>query len=279
MMKNYKVSRKVGHFLNHFFLILGCIITVYPLVWMLFSSFKPTSMVMSVPPEFFPSQPTLENYQTIFADNIGIYFWNSTYISIIRTIIPVYTSALMGYVFAKFNFRGKNIMFMIFIATMMVPWIVTIIPLYNMFNVIGILDKHIALILPTVVSGYGIYLVRSFMFQVPSSLMESARIDGCGEFMIFHKIVLPLVAPAMAALGIILFLQAWDDYLWPFLVLTSEEKYTLTIGLSKYAFKQYTVAYGPVLAGAVVSILPVVIVYIVLQKHIVEGISLGGVKG
>ena len=278
-MKNYKVSRKVGHFLNHFVLIVGCIITVYPLVWMLFSSFKPTSMVMSVPPEFFPSQPTIENYQTIFADNIGRYFWNSTYISIIRTAIPVYTSALLGYIFAKFNFRGKNIMFMIFIATMMVPWIVTIIPLYNMFNMIGILDRHIALILPTVVSGYGIYLVRSFMFQVPSSLMESARIDGCGEFMIFHKIVLPQVAPAMAALGIILFLQAWDDYLWPFLVLTSEEKYTLTIGLSKYAFKQYTVAYGPVLAGAVVSILPVVIVYIVLQKHIVEGISLGGVKG
>ena len=206
-------------------------------------------------------------------------FGNSVYIAIIRTAIPVYTSALLGYIFAKFKFKGKNVIFTIFIATMMIPWVVTIIPLYNLFNQIDLLNTHWALILPSICSGYGVYLVRSFMHQVPASLVESARIDGCGEFKIFNRIVLPLVTPAMAALGIILFLGAWDDYLWPFLVLTDEKKYTLTIGLSKYAFRHKTVEYGPVLAGAVMSIMPVVIVYIILQKNIVEGISIGGVKG
>lgn len=278
-MKAVSKQAKIATIIIHILLIIGCIITLYPLLWMFVSSFKPTTQVMSVPPTFFPKTFTLENYKTILEDNIGTFFFNSTYLSIVKTAIPVYTSALLGYIFAKFEFKGKNLVFGAFIATMMVPWIVTIIPLYNLFNQMHLLDTHWALILPSMVSGYGIYLVRSFMYQVPSSLMESARIDGCTEFGIFNRIVMPLVAPAMAALGIILFLQAWDDYLWPFLVLTDESKYTLTIGLSKYAFKQYTIAYGPVLAGSVISIMPVVIVYIILQKHIVEGISLGGVKG
>lgn len=278
-MKNHKSSVKLSNLMVHLFLWVGCVITLYPLIWMFVSSFKETGKVMSLPPAFLPASPTVENYKTIFSENIGVFFWNSLYVSALRTIIPVYSSALLGYVFAKFNFRGKNFMFSVFIATMMIPWIVTIIPLYNLFNMSGLLDSHLALILPSIISGYGIYLVRSFMFQVPTSLMESARIDGCGEFKIFNQIVLPLVSPAMAALGIILFLNAWDDYLWPFLVLTTESKYTLTIGLAKYAFKQYTVAYGPVLAGSVISIFPVIVVYVILQKYIIEGISLGGVKG
>ncbi len=275
-MRRSKIASKA---LAHTFLIVGCLITLYPLIWMFFASFKSTGTVMSLPPTLFPTQWTMENYKTIFDDNVGRYFINSVYISIIRTALPVYTSALLGYVFAKFNFKGKNIVFTAFIATMMVPWIVTIIPQYNMFNKAGLLDNHLALILPFICSSYGLFLIKSFMHQVPTSLMESARIDGCGEFKIFNRVVLPLVAPATAALGIILFLTAWDDYLWPFLVINSDNLYTLTVGLSKYAFKQYTIAYGPVLAGSVISILPVVIVYIILQKHIIAGITIGGVKG
>ena len=265
--------------LTHFLLIIGCLITIYPLLWMTLSSFKSTGTIMSLPPSFFPKEWTLENYKTVFSNNIGTYFFNSSYISIIRTVLPVYTSALLGYIFAKFTFKGKEIIFTAFISTMMVPWIVTIIPQYNIFNKAGLLDNHLALILPFVCSSYGIFLVSSFMHQVPTSLIESARIDGCGEFKIFNKIVFPLIAPATAALGILLFLAAWDDYLWPFLVINSDNLYTLTIGLSKYAFKQYTIAYGPVLAGSVISILPVVIVYAALQKYIISGITFGGVKG
>ncbi len=274
-----KKSQMLSKIFMHIFLILSSVIAIYPLVWMFLSSFKPTGDVMSLPPRFFPEHPTFDNYKTIFSNNIGVYFWNSTYIAILRTAFPVYTSALLGYVFDKFEFKGKNIIFAIFLSTMMVPWIITLIPLYNIFMVSGLLDSHIPLFLPFICSSYGIFLVKSFMHQVPSSLMESARIDGCGEFKIFNKIALPLVTPAMAALGIVLFLSAWDDYLWPFLVLNNEKLFTLTVGLSKYAFKHYTVDYGPVIAGSVISILPVIIVYLIFQKNIVQGISLAGLKG
>ena len=263
----------------HILLILGCIVTLYPFIWMFLSSFKSSGMVMSLPPQFFPKQPTIENYKIIFSDDVGLYFWNSSYIAILRTAFPVYTSVLLGYIFDKFKFKGKNAIFALFISTMMLPWIVTIIPLYNLFNIAGLLNSHIALILPFICSGYGIYLMKSFMHQVPLSLMESARIDGCGEFKIFNRIVFPLVTPAIAALGILLFLSAWDDYLWPLLVLNNEKLFTLTVGLSRYAFKHYFIDYGPVIAGSVISIVPVIVVYFIFQKNIVQGISLAGVKG
>ncbi len=234
---------------------------------------------MSLPPQLLPKAPTLDNYKTIADNNIGLYFFNSVYVSLVRTLIPVYTSALLGYIFNKFEFRFKNFMFYTMISTMMLPWIVTIIPLYSLVNKAGLIDSHLALILPWICSSFGIFLVRSFMYQVPSSLMESARIDGCGEFRIFNQIVLPLIAPAMSALGILLFLSSWDDYLFPFLVLNSDAKFTLTVGLAKYAFKHYVIDYGPVIAGSVVSIVPVIIIYLVFQQRIVQGISLTGMKG
>jgi len=175
-MKAVTKSQKRIKLLTHVILIFGCVITLYPLIWMFVSSFKETVKVMSIPPRFFPENPTLENYITIFNDNIGLYFWNSIYIAVVKTAIPVYTSVLLGYIFAKFDFKGKNIIFSLFIATMMVPWIVTIIPLYNLFNSMALLDTHLALIIPAICSGYGIYLISSFMHQVPTSLIEAARI-------------------------------------------------------------------------------------------------------
>lgn len=274
-----KTKKMISQSMIHVILIIGSIIMVYPFVWMMVSSFKSSGDVMSLPPRFFPTNPTVQNYLTIFNNSIGTYFVNSLYISLVRTAIPVYTSTLLGYIFNKFEFKFKNLVFFTFISTMMVPWIVTIIPMYNLINMSGLINTHMALILPTLCSSFGIFLVRSFMYQVPSSLMESARIDGCGEFRIFNKIILPLVAPAMSALGILLFLGAWDDYLWPFLVLNSESLFTLTVGLSKFAFKQYVIDYGPVIAGSVISILPVIIVYLIFQNSIVQGISLTGMKG
>lgn len=272
-------GRRLSGLLTHAALLVGAFLTLYPFIWMFFASFKSSGTVMSLPPRLFPASPTLENYATVFSENIGTYFWNSTYIALLRTAVPVYTSTLLGYVFAKFEFRFKGLVFTLIISTMMVPWITTIIPLYNLFNQMKLVDSHLALLLPSICSSYGIFLVRSFMHQVPFSLVESARIDGCGEFRIFNRIVLPLVVPAMSALGILLFLGSWDDYLWPFLVLNNEKLFTLTVGLSKYAFRHYVIDYGPVVAGSVISIVPVVIVYILFQRSIVQGISLTGMKG
>ena len=252
---------------------------LYPIAWMFISAFKASAEVMSMPPRFIPDQPTLENFYKIYQANFVKYTLNSVFVSLMRTAIPLYTSALLGYIFDKFEFKGKNFVFVAIISTMMVPWIVTIIPLYNLISSAKLLNSYTALILPFIFSSYGIFLVKSFMHSIPNSLMESARIDGCNEFSIFNRIILPLTGPALSAMGILLFLAAWDDYLWPFLTINSDSKFTITIGLAKFAFTMFMSQYGPVLAGSVVAVLPMLIVYFVLQKYIIEGISLTGVKG
>ena len=193
-----QVTRKTSKYTVFIFLLVLSFIVLYPFFWMMSSSFKPTGQVMQAPPRFFPAAPTFENYITVFRAGIGRAFMNSVFVSSIRTAVTVYSSGLLGYIFAKFNFKGKNIVFIAIVSTMMVPWIVTIIPLYNVFNQIGLLDTYLALILTGVVSGYGIYLVRSFMYQIESSLIESARTDGCAEISIFNRIVLPLSLPALS---------------------------------------------------------------------------------
>ena len=260
-------------------MFLMCVIVLYPFCWMMISSFKSSGAVMSSPPRFFPKEPTLSNYVTVIEAKIFRNFFNTVMIASIRTVITVYTSALLGYIFAKFIFKGRETVFMCIIATMMVPWVVTIIPLYNIFNQLRLLNTYWALILTGMVSSYGIYLVRSFMYQIDSAMIESARIDGCGEFKIFNWIIIPLSVPVLSTLGIMTFLATWDDYLWPFLVLITESKLTLTIALAKLAFKHYTIDYGPIIAGSVISNVPVIIVYLILQRRIIEGISLGAVKG
>ena len=274
-----KTRNKKTAILLHIVLLILCFITLYPFAWMLFSSLKPTGDIMSVPPRFIAENPSLDNFRTVFSANIGRGFINSLFIATVRTGLSIYLSALLGYVFAKFKFKGKELIFTLMLASMMIPWIVTIIPLYNVINKLRLIDKRISLIITGICSGYGIFLMRSFMYQIDNAYMESARIDGCGEFTIFNKIVLPLLTPVLAALGIMTFLYSWDDFLWPFLILNSESKFTLTIMLSKFAFKHYTIDYGPVIAGSVISIMPVIIVFVILQKKIIEGITIGGIKG
>jgi len=274
-----KARRGTTKTLVYVFLFVCVVVTLFPFAWMISSSFKPTGDVMSAPPRFFPETATLENYKIIFAANIGRNFVNSLFVSIIRTAVTVYSSALLGFVFAKYNFKGKEFMFAVFISTMMVPWIVTIIPLFNIFNKMNLLDTYLAIIATGLVSSYGIYMVRSFMHQIDSAFIESARIDGCSEFMIFNRIILPLSISSLAVLCIMNFLSSWDDFLWPLLTLTTESKFTLTVALSKFAFKHYVIEYGPVIAGSVISITPVVIVLILCQRNMLEGVALGGIKG
>jgi ABC-type glycerol-3-phosphate transport system permease component len=272
-------TKNIKSALIYALLVIACFITLYPFVWMLFSSFKPTGEIMTVPPKFLPDKPSMNNYITVLKGGIGHSFIVSLVVASIRTAATVYTSGLMGYIFAKFSFKCKNLIFTVIVATMMVPWIVTIIPLYNIFTKFGLYNRYPAIILTGVVSSYGIYLVRSFMYQIDSAFLDSARIDGCGEFKIFNKIILPLAKPSLAVLTIMTFLASWDDYLWPLLMMSSENKFTLTLTLSKFAFKHYTIDYGPVIAGSVISSIPVILVLILGQKHMVDGIALGGVKG
>ncbi|HPC78131.1 MAG TPA: carbohydrate ABC transporter permease, partial [bacterium] len=187
------------------------------------------------------------------------------------------TSSFVGYVFAKFNFWGKEVIFMMILSTMMIPFAVTMIPLYLIISKLGWINSHLALIIPGLYSTFGIFLMRQFMSSIPNELREAAIVDGCGEFRTFWSIILPQCKPVLAALGIFTFMWNWDNFLWPLIVLNNEDKFTLPVGLSMFS-QQWWTNYGLVMAGATISVIPVLIVFFIFQKQFIQGIVLTGLK-
>lgn len=252
---------------------------VYPFLSMTLGSFKTNAEIMQMPPTFFPENATLANYENVLAKNdFGQYFMNSLGVAVIKTTITLYTSALFGYVFCKLEFKGRNTLFLVVLATMMIPWPVTITPMYQMMTWFKWVDTWTALIVPSAINTFGVFMMRQFMDSIPNDLLEAARIDGAGEFRIFHTIMLPNLTASISALGIFQFLGVWDDYLWPFLMLNSSKMYTLPIGLSLFN-GQYAADNGSIFASATVAVIPVIIVYLMFQKRFVEGIAMTGLKG
>ena len=256
----------------------GSIIMLFPFIWMVSTSFKTPPQVISYPPTLIPRPPTLEYYNQIFTKlNFGRFFLNSAYISTIITASVLLTSSFVGYVFAKFDFWGKEFIFIMILSTMMIPFAVTMIPLYLIMSKLGWVDSHLALIIPGLYSTFGIFLMRQFMSTVPNELREAAIVDGCGEFRTFWSIILPQCKPALAALGIFTFMWNWDNFLWPLIVLNSENNFTLPVGLSMFS-QQWWTNYGLVMAGATISVIPILIVFFIFQRHFIEGIVLTGLK-
>ena len=252
---------------------------VYPFLSMTLGSFKTNAEIMQMPPTFFPENATLANYENVLAkNNFGQYFMNSLGVAVLKTSLTLYTSALFGYVFCKLEFRGRNALFMVVLATMMIPWPVTITPMYQMMTWFKWVDTWTALIVPSAINTFGVFMMRQFMDAIPNDLLEAARIDGAGEFRIFHTIMLPNITASISALGIFQFLGVWDDYLWPFLMLNDAKMYTLPIGLSLFN-GQYAADNGSIFASATVAVIPVIIVYLMFQKRFVEGIAMTGLKG
>lgn len=203
---------------------------------------------------------------------------NSIYISALTTVISLFTSALTGYIFAKYEFTGKNVLFTAILATMMIPFTVTMIPMYLLFSKVGLIDHHLSIILPSLYNTFGIFMMRQFMQGLPTELMESGRIDGASEFRIFFQIMLPHTKPALAVLGIFIFMWQWDNFLWPLITLQSESKFTLPVGLATFS-QQYWTDYGLVMAVATITVIPVLLVFLCLQKHFIKGITMTGIKG
>lgn len=255
------------------------ILTVVPFIWMMLSSFKTNKEITSVTPTLFPAHFTLDNYVKIQENfNFFGFFGNSLFIAVIVTLLVIYTSTLSGYVFAKYRFAGRDLLFSFILATMMIPWCVTILPRYSMMVKFGWLDSYWALIIPTMVSGFGIFMLRQHISTIPDEIIEAARIDGASEFYIFHRLIFPLSTNAIASVAIFQFLWIWEDYLWPYLVINSEHKQLLSVGLKMFSGR-YGTDYGGLFAGTAVSIIPVLIVYLILQKRFVEGIASSAVKG
>lgn len=261
-------------------LALGALVMVGPFVWMLVSSFKTGHEILRIPPTFWPERPSLENYRTVVTTvPFFRYYMNSLVVAAAVTTVVILTSSLAGYVFAKYSFPCKEALFMVVLSTLMVPFELVMVPLYLMMLKMRLTNTYWALILPGCVRVIGIYMMRQFMTDIPSELMEAGRIDGCSEFRIFWTIMLPQVKPAIATLSIFTFMTSWNDYLWPLIAVDSMELRTLPVGLAMLTTKQYMTRFDLSMAGATLAVAPAVIVFLVFQKYFVSGISMTGIKG
>lgn len=260
-------------------LCLVGITTIFPFVWMLLSAFKPNSEIRALNQTLLPQQWTFENFLSLQEKfNFVRFFANSLSIALVVTVITIYTSCLCGYVLAKYEFRGRNALFGFILGTMMIPWAVTIIPRYTMFEAWGLRDNYLSLILPAVLSGFGIFMLRQSMSDIPDAVLEAARIDGASEIYIFHRIVLPMSRNAISALAIFQFLWAWEDYLWPYLMIDNEDLQVLAVGLTTFNGR-YGTDYGGLFAATTISVIPVLIVYLIFQKRFIAGAASAAVKG
>ena len=277
-----KANRRI-QFLIHLILILAAAVSIAPFLFMLAASMKSMEDIMRFPMPIFTSGFTLENFKTLFSDyNFGRVLFNSLYIALLFMVITIYFATMGGYALAKYRFRGSRVIFLIALACLMVPFESIMIPLYVIFKGLKLTNNHLGLIIPEVSRiAFGVFFMRQFISAgVSTEIIESARIDGCGEMRIFHTIVLPILKPAFATLGIIFFMASWNNYLWPLILLNDPKLMTISIALKNFqqAGGSHTPPYHLLMAGAVVSILPMMIAFFCLQKYFIAGISAGAVK-
>ncbi|SJN43839.1 N-Acetyl-D-glucosamine ABC transport system, permease protein 2 [Microbacterium esteraromaticum] len=258
-------------------LAVGALITAFPFAWMLLSSTKPQRESIDFPPTLLPQAPTFEYYVRLFTElDFGRYLTN-TLIVVLIGIVGLLFMAMAGYAFAKFEFRGKGWMFFLVLATMMIPVQVTMIPTYLILNGMKLTNTLIGIALPTLVSGFGIFLFRQFMSTIPSELLEAARLDGASEARIFMMIVLPISKPILAVQAVLAFIGGWNSFLWPLIIASDQKLYTLSVGLS---LLNQQIAVNPSLqmAAASVMVVPILIVFIIFQRYVVQGFALSGLK-
>jgi multiple sugar transport system permease protein len=260
-------------------LIIAAALTVMPFVWMLLGSVKPDSEILTDPGGWLPHSPTLDNYRQWFgALHIGSYFRNSAIVAVGTVLGNLLFCSMVGYALAKLEFPGKRTLFALVMVTLMVPGVVTFVPLFVIVAKLHLINTYAGLILPFLTSPIGVFLMRQFMRSIPDSLIEAARIDGAGEARIFLRIVLPLSGPPLATLGILTFLASWNNFLWPLVVAQNQDRYTLPVALSLYSTGEQATDYGLLLAGSVLVITPIIAAFIALQRWFVQGVATAGLK-
>lgn len=260
-------------------LTIVLIAVIAPFVWMLLGSVKTDAELRQVPPTWWPEQPTLDNYTELF-DRLafGTYFANSTIVAAFVTAGNLLFCSMVGYALAMLDFTGRRALFVLIMATLMIPGVVTFVPLFVLIANIGLANTLPALILPFLVSPFGVFLMRQFILGLPRELLDAGRVDGAGELGIFARIYLPLCGPALATLGILTFLGSWNSFLWPLVVAQTEDRYTLPVALALYSIGQNATRYGLLMAGATIVVVPVMVVFLVFQRRFIEGIATTGIK-
>ncbi len=277
MRKNRQNHKKVYNVVVILVMTLIGLIFILPYVWMLLNSFKPLTEIAKGK-TFWPKQWTMKNYHTVMTQ-APIWKWlrNSVITSVSGTVIMLVTSSLAGFVFAKYSFKGKEFIFMFILATMMVPSQTTMIPSFLLVQGLGMYDSLLALIIPRMVGGFGIFLCRQFIMDIPDELVEAAHIDGANDMFIYSRVIVPLIRPALGALAIFTFLGQWNDYLGPLLYLSRTANMTMPLAIN-YFSSQHLSDVGAIMAAATLIMLPVTVVFLSFQKQFVEGIAITGMK-
>ncbi len=259
-------------------MLLVLFIIAFPFLWLIISSFKYEKDIISFPPRIFADNYTLNNYIKVWSTIPLLDYIKNTVIFAGGTVITsIFFDSLAGYAFARMNFKGKSVLFYFILLTMMIPFQVFMIPLFIQVNLLGLLDTYAGLIIPRMTTAFGIFMMRSFFVTLPASLEEAARIDGLSEFGIFWKIMLPLSKPTLLSLAIFTLMNSWNDLLYPLILTSSSKMRTLPAGLALFTGQNISF-YGPVMAGTVISMLPLLIIYIFAQKYFVQGTAMSGMK-
>jgi len=258
---------------------LTSVIMVMPFVWMLSASFMPTGASSVFPPRLFPKSATLAQYKMLFLRmDMVTYFFNSLFLSVTITLVSLFFNSMAGYAFAKFRFRHKDKLFNLLLASMIIPAQVTMLPLFLMLKTMGVLNTYWAVIIPGLANIFGIFLIRQYVQAIPDSLIEAARIDGAGEFRIYLTIILPLAFPILITLALFTFMGTWNDFLWPLIALTDNSMYTLPVALANL-MGEHSKDPELMMAGSVLTILPVIMVFLAMQKYYIRGVMAGSLKG
>ncbi len=272
-------KRKAIKIILYILLITLSLFMLVPFYWMVISSLKENKDVFSIPMEWWPKVIKWSNYETIW-EKIPLltYFKNTAKLTIITTIIQLCTSCFAAYGFTKCKFKGRDLIFLMYVTTIAVPWQVYMVPQFILISKMGLNDTHLGLILMQAFSAFGVFLIRQFYISIPDELCEAARIDGLNEYGIFRKIVFPLGKPAMATLTIFTFTNVWNDFMGPLIYLKTQEKKTVQLGIRTF-ISQYGADYAYIMAASVCSLIPVVIIFLSCQKFFVEGVAASGIKG
>ena len=271
------------HILQHgvLYVLLGAggIIMLFPFLWMVATSLKADQQLFTTPPQLIPSPFVPQNYRTVLdAFPVGQFLLNSVIVAAFSTTLQVLTSAMAAYAFARLKFKGRDLLFLVYLATLMIPFQATIVPLFVEMRFLGFVNSYPGLILPTIASAFGTFLLRQAFLGLPYDLEEAAFMDGASHWMVFRKIVLPLSKPALATFAIFAFMASWNSFLWPLVVISSQDLMTLPVGLANL-HGRYTTAWNLVMAGATISVIPILAVYLAAQKHVIRSVALSGIKG
>ena len=261
------------------FAALVALLVLMPLIWMVSVSFMAPGEAATFPPPLFPSDPTLENYRTLFSSyGIGRYLINSLLVSSLATLLALLFVVPAGYAFAKLRFSGRDAVFQALVAAMVVPGQIGMLPLFLELKAMGLVNSYAGALVPWLAGIFGIFLVRQFTLSIPTELLEAARIDGASEWLILRKIVLPALKPVLITLALFIFLGSWNDFMWPLIILADQDLYTLPVALAALS-REHVQDNELMMAGSVVTVLPVLILFLMLQRHYLDGLLAGSVKG